>query len=268
VYGTDTGAPTTIPVLSDSEDAEQLDAAALTGADATVSGDHPPTELTGPRLGSYKISSKPILVTRELMTDGVIDMVGEVIFALLARVMRFENKRYTTGTGANQAEGVLQNCSLFHADGPISLDIALNLAYSVPQLYRTGPKVAFMASDQTIKFLREEATGISGDRRKLWQEASAAGGGTAQGTPASLWGWPILVNNDLPSVDGSGHFIGGELVFGDWNKFVVREAEQGIPYIYSYLVPAKDGRASIVFRRSDSKLLVPKAIGKLMPLSS
>src|SRR5207302_625352 len=197
-----------------------------------------------------------------------IDMVQEVISSLLARVIRFENQRFTVGTGSNQAEGFLSNCSQFDADGPITLDTALNLAYSVPQLYRTNPGSAFMASDKTIKFLREEATGISGDRRKLWQDASAAGGGVSQGTPASLWGWPIYPNNDMPSVDNSGYFTSGVLAFGDWKKMVVRQAENNAPFVYSYLVPSRDGRAVIIFRRSDSKLLVKQAIAKLMPSGS
>ena len=55
LWATETGADTTFPVLSDSEVAVQVDSAALSGADSTVSGDTPPTALTRPKMHAYKI---------------------------------------------------------------------------------------------------------------------------------------------------------------------------------------------------------------------
>jgi hypothetical protein len=69
----------------------------------------------------------------------------------------------------------------------------------------------------------------------------------------------------MDSVAADGTFAGkAPLVFGDFGRFVVRRAEMGQGYIYNYGVPARDGRACIVFRRSDSKLLVPTAIAKVV----
>ena len=260
LFATDTGADTTFPVLSDSESGEQLDPAALTGLDATVSGDTPPTEITGPKLHAYKISSKPVYVPRELQTDSPIDIMSEIIGALLARVIRFENLRFTKGTGTSQAEGFLTHATPFeHSGGVLDLDAALDLAYSVPALYR--PQGIYMASDKSIKYLRWIKTGISGDKRQLWgyEEPNAV-----TGTPARLHGYPILVNNDMSDVNSDGTYSGKSvLAFGDFQRFVVRQAEQNKPYIYRYPVPAKDGWGLIIFRRSDSKLLVPSAISKL-----
>jgi HK97 family phage major capsid protein len=68
----------------------------------------------------------------------------------------------------------------------------------------------------------------------------------------------------MDSVAADGTFAAkSPLAFGDFKRFVVRRAEQASPYIYRYLVPARDGQAVILFRRSDSKLLVPEAICKL-----
>ncbi|HEX3738503.1 MAG TPA: phage major capsid protein [Terriglobales bacterium] len=265
LYGTETGAPTTIPVVSDSESAEQLDPVALTGADATVSGDTPPTALTGPQLKAYKISSKPIFVSRELAVDSPVDFVQEVLGVLFARIMRFENLRYTTGTGSGQAEGFLTAATHFEGSGTLDLDEALDLAYSVPPLYR--PAGIYMASDSTIKYMRKLKTGITGDKRNLWKDAFEEGNATL-GTPAKLHGYSIIVNNDMPSVAADGSYTGGELAFGSFQKFVVRQAELAQPFVYSYLVPAKDGRGLIVFRRSDSKLLVGEAISKLVLMGS
>jgi HK97 family phage major capsid protein len=263
IYTTPTGEKTVYPVMSDSESAVQLDAAAATGADATVSGDAPPTALTGPTLAAWKVSSKPIFINREILTDSPLSLLQEVIGAQFARITRFENLKYTKGNGTTEAEGFITNATAYHAGAvALDLDIALDVAYSVPPLYR--PNGAYMASDTTIKYLRKLKTGISGDKRSLWKDAFEEGNATL-GTPAKLHGYPIYVNNDMDSVAADGTFASvSPLAFGDFTKFVIRQAENGGAYVRVYEVPAKDGRASIVFRRSDSALLVPTAISKLV----
>lgn len=258
VWATEGGNDAVFPVLSDSESAVQLAPAAATGADATVSGDAPPTDLTGPKLGAWKISSKPVFVPRETLTDSPIDLVTEILGALLARIVRYENLQYTSGDGTTEAEGFLTNCA-HHAAGAVALDldIALDLAYAVPALYR--PNGCYMASDTTIKYLRKLKTGLASDKRQLWQDADAT-----RGTPATLHGYPVVINPDMDDVAADGTFAAkSPLAFGDFKRFVVRQAEMGLGYIYRYSVPAKDGSAVIMFRRSDSALLVPEAICKL-----
>jgi HK97 family phage major capsid protein len=264
LFTTENGAPEVFPVLSDSESAEQLDSAAATGADSTVSGDAPPTALTGPTLHAYKISSKPVFVPRETFTDSDIDLVGEIFGGLLARIIRFENLRYTVGSGTSQAQGFLAACSTLDASGTIDLDEMLDLAYAVPALYR--PNGVYMMADGTAKYLRKIKTGLSGDKRTIWTDYNQR-----ENTPATLHGYPVYINNDMQSVatDGSyGGSLSSPVAFGDFKRFVVRQAENNRPYVYRYPVPAKDGQAIILFRRSDSKLLVSEAIAKLAVGSS
>jgi HK97 family phage major capsid protein len=259
VVSTDTGADFVYPVLSDSESAEQLAASAATGLDATVSGDTPPTALTGPKLGAYKISSKPVLLPRETLTDTGLDILGDIVLALVARVARYENLKYTRGNGTTEAQGFLTGCTHFEEAMALDLDVALDLTMAVSPLYR--PNGVYMASDKTIKYLRKLKTGVSGDKRQLWSYADSKGDGNATaGTPVTLHGYPIYVNNDLPDINDSGYIAGHELVFGDFSRFVIRRAEQGIPFVYNWPVPAKDGRGLIAFRRSDSRVLVQGAI--------
>lgn len=258
LWATETGADTVFPVLSDSESAEQLASAATTGADATVSGDTPPTDLTGPTLKAYKVSSKPVFVPRETFTDSPIDIISEVVGALLARIIRFENLKYTKGNGTTEAEGFLTNATkLITGAVALDLDICMDLAYNVPALYR--PQGVYQMNDTTAKYLRKLKTGISGDKQQLWADADAT-----KGTPATLHGYPVVINNDMDSVAADGTFAGkNPVAFGNFSKFVVRQAENNQPYAYRYSVPAKDGAAVILFRRSDSKLLVPEAVSKV-----
>lgn len=263
VWPTLTGEPTKYPVISDSEEAEILVPAELTGADDVVSGDTPPTAVGGPTMGAYKFSSKPIFIPRETITDSTLNVLDEIMFALLARIYRHQNLKFTKGSGSGEPTGFLHDATPYNVvgSGGLDLDIALDLAYSVPALYR--PNGIYMASDTTIKFLRKLKTGISGDKRNLWKDVFEEGNATL-GTPAKLHGYPIIVNNDMDSVSSDGTFLGvAPLAFGDFQRFVVRQAEQGSPYTYRYTVPAKDGGAVIAFQRSDSKLLVSTAINKL-----
>lgn len=263
VWPTQDGAPERFPVVSDEEDAEILLPAAATGADATVSGDTPPTDVTGPLMGAHKFSSKPVFVPRETITDSTLNVLDEILGALFARILRTQNAKYTKGTGTGEPEGFSKNATPYAAGAvALDLDVALDLAYSVPALYR--PNGIYMASDTTIKYLRKLKTGLAGDKRALWKDAFEEGNATL-GTPAKLHGYPIIVNNDMDSVAADGTFAGvSPLAFGDFKRFVVRDAEFGTPYVYRYPVPAKDGGAVIAFQRSDSKLLVPTAISKLV----
>ena len=116
-----------------------------------------------------------------------------------------------------------------------------------------------MMSDTTAKYLRKLKTGISGDKQQLWADADAT-----KGTPPTLHGYPVVINNDMDSVIAHGTFAAkNPVAFGNFSKFVVRQAKNNQPYAYRYSVPAKDGSAVILFRRSDSKLLVPGAISKV-----
>ncbi len=258
LWATETGADTTFPVLSDSEVAVQVDSAALSGADSTVSGDTPPTALTGPKMHAYKISSKPVFVPRETFTDSPVDIVSEIVGALLARIIRFENQRFTYGTGVLQAQGFITGCTKYVAGAvPLDLDIALDLAYATPAMYRN--RGVYMMSDTTAKYLRKLKTGLSGDKSQLWADADAT-----KGTPATLHGYPVVINNDMDSVAADGTFAAkNPLAFGDFSKVVIRQAEFNQPYIYRYQVPSKDGAAVILFRRSDSRLIFPTAITKV-----
>ena len=262
VWPTTDGDPTTFPVISDSETAVIIDSAALTGADATVSGDTPPTAITGPKMGAYKFSSKPVFVPRETITDTTINTMEEILSALIARILRTQNTKYTKGTGSGEPTGFLHDATAYAAGAvALDLDVALDLAYSVPAMYR--PNGIYMASDTTVKYLRKLKTGLTGDKRSLWKDAFEEGNATL-GTPAKLHGYPLIVNNDMDSVASDGTFAGvSPLAFGEFKKFVVRDAEEGSPYVYRFPVPAKDGGCVIAFQRSDSKLIVPTAISKL-----
>jgi HK97 family phage major capsid protein len=151
------------------------------------------------------------------------------------------------------------HCTNFEGSGTLDLDDALDLAYAVPALFR--PNGVYMMSDGTAKHLRKLKTGITGDKRQLWADADAT-----KGTPATLHGYPVKINPAMVDVASDGSYGGGlssVLAFGDFSKFVVRQAENGRAFLYRYQVPRRDGIGVIMFRRSDSRLLATSAVAKL-----
>lgn len=92
VWPTANGDPTTFPVISDSEPAVILAPAALTGADATVSGDTPPTAVSGPVMGAYKFSSKPVFMPRETITDASLNVLEASALSRAAFFSCFNSK--------------------------------------------------------------------------------------------------------------------------------------------------------------------------------
>jgi hypothetical protein len=166
----------------------------LTGLDDVVSGDTSLTTLTGPTLHAFKISSRPVFTPRETFTDTDLDILGDILVSLIARVARFENLKYTRGTGSGECEGFVKNCTHYDVSAPLDLDMALDLTMQVPPLYR--PNGTYMASDKTIKYLRKLKTCIPSDKRPLWSFGDSSGDGSGtEGTPTGLWGYPILTNN-------------------------------------------------------------------------
>lgn len=180
--------------MSDSESAEQLAAEDLTGLDDVVSGDTPPTSLTGPKLQAWKISSKPVLLPRETQTDTGLDIAGDILAALIARISRYENLKYTKGNGSTESQGFLTACTHYDVSAAMSFDVTRELTLQVPPLYR--PNGVFMMSDATIMYLRGLKTGLAGDQRTIWTDANAITGELAR-----LHGYPVYHNNDMPDIN-------------------------------------------------------------------
>jgi len=173
--------------------------------------------------------------------------------------------KFTKGSGSGEQQGFITGATSYSAGAvALDLDIALDLAYATPALYR--PNSSYMASDTTIKYLRRLHTGVSGDKRALWQNSFQDGNAT-KGVPPTLHGYPIYVNNDMDSVATDGTFASANvLAHGDFSRFLVREVSSfgSSLFVRRYEVPAKDGVGLICFRRTDSKVLVPTAITKLV----
>ena len=250
VIATEAGEPMVFPRVDDTVAGEYLAASASTGNAA------PPSSLDAVTLAAFKASSKPVAVSRELLTDAGFDVGSEIVAVLLARTGRLLNASYTAGLGVAEPTGFLTGCTLLEAAGAtLTLDDALGLIYAIAA-QRRNPKNVFVMSSVTQKFLRSLKTGITNDQTPLWQESPVAG------EPPRLYGHSVIINDAMPDVGTAGAVVKNCIAFGDFSgSFLIRRA--GPAYILRYPIPQSDETGFIVFERADSKLLMPEGIAAL-----
>lgn len=186
--------------------------AAASGADITFGS---------AAVNPYKYSSKKIALPWELISDSAIDVVAFVTQRLATRLARITNQHYTTGTGSSQPYGVMARATLGKTGTTgqttsVIYDDLADLFYSVNSAYRSGPGVAWMMADSSVKVVRKLK---DGQNRPLFvpsYEASVTGA-----SPDILFGKPLVVNDDVAAMAANAKSI----AFGDFSKFVIRDVQ-------------------------------------------
>jgi HK97 family phage major capsid protein len=138
------------------------------------------------------------------------------------RIARAQNAHFTTGTGTGQPEGVQTNATVGKTGATgqtttVILNDLIDLVHSVDPAYRVGEGVAWMMSDSalgTVRKLRDDSGGAGVGRPVI--EPSVQGG-----LPDSLFGFPIVVNQDMPVMAANAKSI----LFGNFRQYyVIRDA--------------------------------------------
>jgi len=161
----------------------------------------------------YKITTKFVKVSAELIQDSVYDVVDHVLELLSMRMQRGLNNYFTLGTGSSQPYGV-HHTSTKGEDGPkrsITRTDLSNLIYSVDRAYRANG--TFMFNDNTMKAIRALDIG-SADARPVWSESMQ------KGEPPLLEGYPVIVNPKCDDLEAYNFPV----FFGDFKNYKVREA--------------------------------------------
>ena len=155
--------------------------------------------------GAKTASSKPIVLTREMLQDAQIDIAGYAERQALRRMGRIWNKAFTTTqTGTGLPVGVVSSAlaGLTTATATAFTWVEVtNLVYTINRAYREmgeegeggfnaemGGMTGYMISDGAEKQLRvlEDA-----DDRPLWVPS------TREGVPNALNGYPYVVNGHM-----------------------------------------------------------------------
>jgi len=166
----------------------------------------------------YKYSSKVVTVPVELLQDAAVDIEAFVNTRCVARVGRITNKHFTVGTGTSQPKGIVTAATAGKVGttgqtATVIVDDLIDLEHSVDYAYREGGRCRWMMHDQTYKVVKKlkDTTG-----RPLFIPGYEGLGGRA---PATLMGYPITINNHMPTMAANAKSI----LFGDFTNYIIRD---------------------------------------------
>ncbi len=176
--------------------------------------------------GAKTASSKPILLTRELLQDAVFDIQAYAERQAVRRMGRIWNKVFTTTqAGTGMPVGVVSSATAgitAASQTAITWTELLNLIYAINRAYRetgeTGEggfgvegdgRLGYMLSDDAEKAARVL---VDADGRPLWVPS------TREGAPSMLNGYPYVVNGHMDSV-AAGNV---PILFGNFAYYGIR----------------------------------------------
>ena len=176
--------------------------------------------------GAKTISSKSILITRELLQDSVFDVQSYAERQAVRRIGRVSNKFFTvTQAGTGMPVGVVSSAKVgltaAAADKVTWVELT-DLIYAINRAYREGGemgeggfspelggRIGYMISDNAEKAIRVL---LDNDGRPLWVPS------TREGAPSMLNGHPYVVNGHMDAV-ATGNV---PILFGNFSYYGIR----------------------------------------------
>lgn len=164
-------------------------------------------------LDAYMYTSKLVRTSLQLIQDSAFDVDSWLARKLGERIGRILNQHFTTGTGTAQPDGIVTGAAVGKAGATgqtttVTYDDLVDLVHSIDPAYRGNAR--FMASDAAVKAVRKLKDSQS---RPLWEPS------VQTGTPDSLLGYGLVINQDVPAPAASAKSI----LFGDYREaYVVR----------------------------------------------
>lgn len=196
--------------------------------------------------GAYKLGSKIIKVSGELLTDSAFDLATALAAMIGERLGRGINSYCTSGTGSDQPNGIVTaageqetaTASTLAADDFIELEHAVDVAYRNPAF-----NCGFMMHDSIIKAVRKFK---DENNQYIWQPSYQAG------APDRLLGWPLYVNNNM---DSSVTDDADVALFGALRKYKIRQVQSIKLRRLQELYAGNDQEGFVAFIRFDGDLL-------------
>lgn len=193
-------------------------------------------------------------VTQTLLDDAMFDVEAWLAESCVEKFSEDENTAFTSGNGilkakgflaypaaattdATRAFGTLQYVPSGNASGFVAAsatvspaDCLVDLIQSVKAAYRNG--AVFMMNSLTLGTVRKFKDAVNG--QLIWQPSLIAG------QPATLLGYPVVENEDMPAVGAGaypiafGNFKRGYTIVDRIGTRVLRDPYTNKPYIHFY----------------------------------
>lgn len=246
VITTSSGNTISIPTFDDTTGIGSLVAEGDAAPDASVKFGQ--LELT-----ARKYTTGVIKISRELLQDTAVDIVGIIETAMAERMGRVLNKHFTVGSGSGQPQGIVTGAGVGHtsiAAGAISVEDFVHMQHSIDSAYRPG--AVWQGSDAIIKAARllKDADG-----NLIWRP------GLSEGEPATILGRKYFVNSDMDGVVSGG----APLLYGDFKKaYTVRKVRDFGLARLDELFAVTDQVGFVGFGRYDGGVTDARAMKKLV----
>jgi HK97 family phage major capsid protein len=180
-------------------------------------------------LNTFKFGSKVIAIPLELLQDSQIDVQAMVYKRARDRIGRIQNQKFSIGTGTGEPFGLAAVAStgktgLTGQTLTIIYDDLVDMVDSLDAAYLDNPPTAqdmpglapgWMFS-QTLRRVIRKIKDTQG--RPIW--TPSWDGGFQVGTPDTLLGYPVYINNDMPVPAANAK----SLAFGNLRRYMIRDA--------------------------------------------
>lgn len=165
-------------------------------------------------------------MSRQILLDSAINynLVDWIMQRFAQAIGRAEDTAFMTGSGSGQPKGIRQY-SFTHTNAQAGAHLAYSdvvaAFHALPVQYRQKKKCAWLMNDTAIKAIRSM---VDTEGRPIYSEGFGQGFQTPGGLP-SLFGYPVYIQQDIPSNLGAGTDA-TEVYFGAWEYYVIGEREQ------------------------------------------
>lgn len=171
-------------------------------------------------LDAYMYTSKLVRASLQFLQDRP-DADTWLARKLGERVGRILNNHFTVGTGSAQPDGIVTSATVgvtgtgsFASTGGVSGDNLIDLTEALDPAY-AGGNLKWMMHQSARKAVRK----LKGsDGQYLWQPS------IQQGIPSTIAGFPVVINNDMPTLAASSKSI----LFGDIRQAYVIRIVRGL----------------------------------------
>jgi HK97 family phage major capsid protein len=208
ILRTDTGNDIPFPINDDNSNTGEL--ISESGDFSSSSADLVFSSYT---MGAYKMSSKMVKVSEELLQDNGVDLVAYLAKRLGIRVGKISNTYFTTGTGSGEPKGFLQTRGGVTASTSTFTQAEMQAFQdSLDPAYRSGSKVAWSMHSNIVSEVKQLA--LATDKfGSVWAPSFR------DGEPERILGKPYFLNQAMSSTSATGDKI---MAYGDWSAHKIR----------------------------------------------
>lgn len=221
-----------------------------------------------PTFGSLTLAVNELIgisrMSRQILSDSAINvnLVDWIVDRFAAAIGRAEDSAFMVGSGSGMPKGLRTYTfgnSVAQAGANLTADDLIGLTYALGIQYRAGS--VWLMHDSVVAKVRKlkDTTG-----RYLWVDGLTDGSLMQPQSYPTLLGYPVLVQNDIPTNLGAGTNA-SEIYFGRLDYYLIGDRDQ----VFSE-VSTQEGtsfaqhRAAVkVGERIDGQLALPEAFAKL-----